>query len=265
MKTIIIGELLNSSNKKIRSMFGTGDLDSLLDIADSQVRAGASYIDINTSLLMEREMEALITTGNEIRKKSGAGISVDSPDPKVLMEGARVFGPECIVNSITCDDETLKLVLPVVFSSGSQVIVLLKDRNGIPPTADGRLKLAGKASEAASREKLPQDKLFFDPVFSPVATEKKGLVIALETIRMLKELYPGSHRVGGLSNISFGLPLRRLLNRTFLSMAVSHGIDTVICDPTDIGLIETLRASEAITGIDPGCRQLLSYFRSSGK
>jgi len=265
METIIIGERLNSSNKRIRSMFETGDMDSLLEIADAQIKAGAKYIDINASMLMERERDALVDTGTEITRRYGAMISVDSPDPAVLMEGARIFGKGCIVNSITCDDEALELVLPVVSSTGSGVIVLLKDRNGIPATAAERITLARKASEAASREKLPEDRLFLDPVFSPVAMEKRGLVVAIETLRMLKELFPGSHRIGGLSNISFGLPLRKLLNRTFLAMATSNGLDAVICDPTDAGIIETLRASEALTGVDPGCRRLLAHFRASGK
>lgn len=265
MRTIVIGERLNSSNRKIRSMLESGDLKPLLDIADAQIAAGAEYIDLNTSLLMERELEALLSTGAEIRKRSGAKISVDSPDPGVLVEGSRVFGADCIVNSITCDDEPLGRVLPAVSSAGSAVIVLLKDKNGIPAEAGGRLKLAEKAFKAAAGEKLPPEKIFFDPVFSPVATEKKGLAAALDTLRMLKESFPGSHRIGGLSNISFGLPLRKLLNRTFLSMAVSHGLDAVICDPTDEKLMEALRASEAVAGLDPGCRGFLSFFRSSAK
>ena len=246
-------------------MLESGDLKPLLDIADAQIAAGAEYIDLNTSLLMERELEALLATGGKIRKRSGAKISVDSPDPGVLVEGSRVFGADCIVNSITCDDESLGRVLPAVSSAGSAVIVLLKDTAGIPPAADGRLKLAERAFEVAAHEKIPPERLFFDPVFSPVATEKKGLSIALDTLRMLKESFPGSHRIGGLSNISFGLPLRKLLNRTFLSMAVSHGLDAVICDPTDEKLMEALRASEAIAGLDPGCRGFLSFFRSSAK
>lgn len=265
MKTIIIGERLNSSNRKIRSLLESGDMKALLDIADAQVAAGAEYIDLNTSLLMERELETLVSTGKEIRKRLGAKISVDSPDQEVLIEGSRFFGGDCIVNSITCDDEPLGRVLPAVSSAGSAVIVLLKDASGIPPAADGRLKLAEKAIEAAAGEKIPAERIFFDPVFSPVATEKKGLSVALDTLRMLKQSFPGSHRIGGLSNISFGLPLRRLLNRTFLSMAVSHDLDAVICDPTDEKLMEAMRASEAIAGLDPGCRALLSYFRSSGK
>ena len=112
---------------------------------------------------------------------------------------------------------------------------------------------------------MPPEKIFFDPVFQPVATGSEGLGTALATLRALTAELPEYHRVGGLSNVSYGLPKRKVVNSAFLSMAVSHGLDAVICDPTDGKLVDNIKASEALAGIDPGCLRYLKHYRAGRK
>jgi 5-methyltetrahydrofolate--homocysteine methyltransferase len=264
-ETIIIGEKLNSTNSKIRKIFENRDLDSLLATAGEQIEAGASWIDINAAMLMERELETLLWAGGAILEKFDKGVSADSPDVHVLEKCAAEFGERCIVNSLTADEELLTKMLPVLSRVGAGVIIMLKTEDGIPPRADERLGLAREAVNIAADSGIEPGRIFFDPVFQPVATGSEGLGTALATLRALTSELPGYHRIGGLSNVSYGLPKRKVVNGAFLSMAVSHGLDAVICDPADARLVDMLKASEALTGIDPGCLRFIKHYRAGNK
>lgn len=264
-ETVIIGEKLNSTNAKIRRIFENRDLDALLSIAGAQIEAGASWIDINAAMLMDKELDSLLWAGKAILEKFDKGVSADSPDIAVLEKCAAEFGERCIVNSLTADEEILVKLLPILSQAGAGVIIMLKTVDGIPPRADERLGLAREAAQIAAANGMPQEKIFFDPVFQPVATGSEGLETALSTLRALSSEMSDFHRVGGLSNVSYGLPKRKVVNNAFLSMAVSHGLTAVICDPTDGTLVNTLKASEALAGIDPGCLRFLKHYRESRK
>jgi cobalamin-dependent methionine synthase I len=264
-ETIIIGERLNSTNSKIRKIFESRDAEALLAIASAQAEAGASWIDVNTAMLMDREMDTLLWACKAILEGSDRGVSADSPDTAVLERCAAEFGERCIVNSLTADGEILGRMLPILSQSGAGMIVMLKTAAGIPPRADERLELAKEVASAAAASEVPPEKIFFDPVFQPVATGSEGLVTALETLLALTAELPRHHRIGGLSNVSYGLPLRKTVNSAFLAMAVSHGLDSVICDPTDSRLVELLKASEALAGTDPGCLRFMKHYRRARK
>jgi 5-methyltetrahydrofolate--homocysteine methyltransferase len=261
-ETRIIGERINSSNTKVKQMFTERNAAMLLDMTREQVAGGASYIDINASLLMTGERDALFWAVDTIGDVLDVGISIDTPDTELLLEAASRCGRRSIVNSFTSDEDLLSASLPSIADAGAGVIVMLKNAEGIPPTAEGRMRLAEIVAGIVSRCGVDPRMVYLDPVFSPIATTPSGLTVALETLRRLKEAYGGFQLIGGLSNISFGLPLRRLLNRTFLAMALSSGLSAVICDPTDRRLMDTLSAAEAIVGGDPGCRRYLQRYRS---
>ena len=262
---IVIGERLNSSNPAVKRLLRERDTSAFLQLAEAQVAGGASFIDLNAAMLMKDEENTLIWGARCIIEELGAKVSLDSPKLDILLKVIGHFGSDAVLNSLMSDEDALSRAVPVLADSGAGVIVMLKGREGIPGTIDGRLRLAEKAASKISNAGIPAEKVFFDPVFSPLATSQSGLNIALETFVELRRHYPDFQRIGGLSNISYGLPLRRLINRTFLSMAVSSGLTAVICDPTDARLMETLRASEVIIGLDPGCREFLQYYRKMKK
>jgi 5-methyltetrahydrofolate--homocysteine methyltransferase len=264
-ETVIIGEKLNSSNSRIKKIFEHRDVDTLLSTAESQIDGGASWIDINAAMLMDKELDNIFWAGRAILDRYGCGVSADSPDISILEKCASEFGERCIVNSLTADEEILEKMAPVLSSTGAGAIVMLKTSDGIPPRADERLGLAREAVEIMSESSVDAGKIFFDPVFQPVATGSEGLGVALETLSALAKELPDYHRIGGLSNVSYGIPKRKVVNRAFLSMAISHGLTAVICDPTDVGLIDTLKAAEALAGIDPGCLRFLKHHRDSKK
>jgi 5-methyltetrahydrofolate--homocysteine methyltransferase len=264
-ETLIIGEKLNSTNAKMRKIFENRDIDELLAVAEAQIEGGASWIDINAAMLMDKELDAVLWAGKAILERFDRGISADSPDMGVLEKCAAEFGERCIINSLTADEELLGRMIPILSQTGAGVIIMLKTTDGIPPRADERLCLAREAAEMAEESGVPSSRIFFDPVLQPVATGSEGLETALSTLRSLAGELPDFHRVGGLSNVSYGLPKRKVVNRAFLSMAVSHGLTAVICDPTDGSLIDTLKAAEALAGVDPGCLRFLKHYRASKK
>jgi cobalamin-dependent methionine synthase I len=262
---LLIGEKLNSSNPAVKTILGERDEESLIESAQSQLDCGASFIDLNASMLMGDEADALSWGARIITERLAAGISLDSPNVDLLLDLTARFGERAMLNSLTCDEEVLEKALPVLSKAGAAAVVILKDRTGIPPTVDGGLELAERAARRIAPSGIDPRKVFFDPVFAPVAASPDGLRRALQTTAALGKAHPECQRVGGLSNISYGLPMRRLLNRTFLSMAVSHGITALICDPTDARLKETLVAAEAVAGLDPGCRDYLHFYRTRGR
>ena len=260
--TVIIGERLNSSIPASRTILESRDEEALRGLAEAQVAAGASWIDVNASMLREEERDTILWAGGLLMEHTEVGISADSPDPRILEECARAFGRRCLLNSVTADDQAIGGMLPAAATAGASIIVMLKTDAGIPGTAVGRIDLAAAVSRRCVDAGLPPDRLFLDPVFQPIATGA-DLRVVLETLDLLAAEFPDHHRVGGLSNVSFGLPLRRLVNRTFLAMAVSRGLTAVICDPTDRRLIDLLAAAEALAGLDQGCRRLLRRYRDS--
>ncbi len=258
---LLIGERINSTNKRVRRILETRDERGLEQLARDQVTGGASFIDINASMLMTGEKPALRWAAGCITTSTDAGVSLDSPSIDLLLEVLPEIDGAVILNSFTCDDEPLERAFAAVAGYDASVIIMLKSRGGIPETIEGRMRLAARVADAAHVAGVSPYRIYIDPVFSPIATSANGMRVVLGTLAALAAEYPGYHRIGGLSNVSYGLPMRRLTNRTFLAMALSHGLDAVICDTTDTALTETVMVSEALLGLDPGCRHFLQSYR----
>ena len=259
---LIIGELLNSSNTRIRDIFDRRDEKSLLEVAEAQITAGASALDLNASMLMADEREGLLWAARTVRTEYGTVVSLDTPDTELLIDMAAQFTDGAILNSFTADEGQIELAIQTAARTGCSVIIMLKSGEGIPETAMMRLGLASMVASVARRAGVDTSRLLLDPVLTPLATARHGLGVALETIEGLDRNFPNFRTVAGISNVSFGLPRRKLVNRTFLAMALARGLDAAICDPTDPEIIGTLRAAEAVTGTDPGCRGFLAHHRS---
>ena len=261
---LIIGERLNSSNPSIKEIFEERDEAKLLAMAEAQVSAGAFALDLNAGLLMEKEREALLWAARTIRSELDTVISLDTPQSDILLGSAEEFGKGAILNSFTADEGEVEKAVEASVRAGASIIIMLKSRDGIPATVMSRLELASRVSAIVGRAGLDASRVFLDPVLMPLATAQEGLEVALDTIEGLRDNFPNFRSVGGISNVSFGLPRRRIVNRVFLAMAISRGLDAAICDPTDPDIIWTLKAAEAASGSDPGCKAFIAHHRSSG-
>lgn len=258
---LLIGEKLNSSRSEAKRIFAARDGEALLALARAQIEGGASFVDLNAAMLMDGEEEALRWAGRLLRERLGARVVFDGSDAALLARLAAEFGEGCIVNSLPCDDEPLGASLAALSRAGAGAVVMLKDRAGVPASPGGRVALADLAVRRARESGIPPGRILLDPVVMPAATGG-GLLVALETLREVTARHPDYGRIAGLSNVSFGLPERALVNRTFAAMLVASGATALICDTTDRELARTLAAAEAIAGADPGCKRYLSAYRA---
>ena len=166
-----------------------------------------------------------------------------------------------MINSVTLDPDRLDRVLPMVAESGAKVIGLCQSDRCTAMETGEKLEMAGRLIEAAGTAGVPLDDLYIDPLVHPIATDTQSALNTMNGIRQIMEQFPGVHTTCGLSNISFGLPNRKLVNRTFLVGAIGCGLDSVIIDPTDKMLYGALRAGLMIAGKDEYCRAYIQAHR----
>ncbi|NQT90397.1 MAG: dihydropteroate synthase [Candidatus Omnitrophica bacterium] len=268
---IIIGERINSTRKTIREAIDKKDLPFLIKEAKAQLSCGASFIDINCATSMQHEADDLIWLITEVQNALGVQISIDSPNSAVIKAALGVHKGTPFINSITAEESKLKVFLPLIKESGSCAIVLTMDEKGMAPDAETKLRLAKRIVERAEEEGIARDNIFVDPLAKPVSTEPQEAAIFLDSLSRLKE--NGIKSIGGLSNVSFGLPARGLLNATFLKFAMDAGIDGAIIDPTGESIKTVLDnkelppeqfdlARKALLGEDPYAMNYIKAFRA---
>jgi len=244
---ILIGERINSTREDIRRAISERDEDFILNEARRQ--EVCDYIDVNASLL-EDEASSLIWLIEIIQSALDKPLSIDTPSPEALLEAIRVHRGRAIVNSISAQRERLEGFIPIIEEFKPKVIALLMDDEGIPEP-EGRVSIAEKIiSELTKRGIEPQD-IFLDPIIKPISVEPLSGIKALRTIRLLREKFPDFQIVIGLSNISYGLPRRRNINRAFIVPSIFEGVSALILDP-DRDTLSFIYASLALSGKDEG-------------
>jgi 5-methyltetrahydrofolate--homocysteine methyltransferase len=189
-------------------------------------------------------------------------LCVDSANPAALDAALplnRTGQP--MVNSITAESERLGGILPLVKKHGARVVALTMDDSGMPEDADGRVAVARALHERLSAEGVPDGDIFFDVLVRPVSTDPSQATHCLEAVRRIRAELPGVHFMCGMSNVSFGLPKRRILNRTFLTLLMAAGQDGVILDPTDADVTAALFATRALLGQDEYCMEYIGADR----
>ena len=183
-------------------------------------------------------------------------VCIDSSSPGTLAAAMGYVKQTPMVNSINADPARLDAFLPLIRGKGAPVIALALDesKTGMPKTIAERMENIRRIVEAASAYGIPEERLFIDPLVMSVATDDSAGATALEAIRAIREAYPAAHITGGLSNVSFGLPNRQLVNRTFLTLAIAAGMDSAVVNPVSRALVESLKATELLLGRDRFCR-----------
>jgi 5-methyltetrahydrofolate--homocysteine methyltransferase len=228
---IIIGERINSTRKSIKDAISRKDMDFLTDEAKRQLDSGASFIDINCAASMENETGDLTWLIKSLQQGLNCQISIDSPNAETIESAVKIHSGIPFINSITAEKDKLRRLLPVFKKTKSYIIALTIDENGMPNDVDGRITLAERIIKAVTEEGIERDSIYIDPLTKPISTEPDQPGYFLEAIRILKA--KKIKTIGGLSNVSFGLPKRSILNAAFLKLAIDAGIDAAIIDPTE--------------------------------
>ena len=259
---IIIGEKINSTLKAIRPAVESHDSGVIAATAKAQESAGAEFIDINAGVFKDSEAEHLAWLAQVVNGSCSARLAIDSPNPlamRAALEANCVKKP--LLNSITNETARFNAVMPLVREFDTAVVALTMDDSGMPETTKGRVDIAFTLIKRLTDCGMALGDIFVDPLIRPVGTGSHYGRIAFDTIAAITAEYPDVHVVGGLSNISFGLPERRLLNAAFLAAAVSYGLDSAILDPLDAQLMRFMYAAEALSGADDYCMEYISAYR----
>lgn len=259
---IIIGEKVNSTLKAVRPAIEKYDANYIQELARKQYEAGASFIDVNAGMFYEDEPERLEWLVKTIQEAIDAPFAIDSPNPKAVEKALMANkNGKPIINSITFEKERYDSILPLVLKYNTGIVALCMDDSGMPETVDDRVAIAEKLIENLSKLGVALQDIYIDPMVRPIGTGCHYGVVAIETIRKVKTEYPDVHITCGLSNISFGIPARKLMNQTFLVAAMTAGMDGAILDPLDKKLMSFLHAAEALLGKDEFCMNYMMKFR----
>ncbi len=259
---IIVGERINGTRTRIREAVTARDAAFITEEARRQAEAGADYIDVNAGTDPAREPEDLAWLVQIVQRSVGKPVCVDSPNVEALRAGLEASEGRALVNSASAEGGRAEAVLNLVKEHGARVVALTLDDTGLPKTAQQRIEIARRLAAKAEEVGLERDDIFIDPLARAVAVENEQGAELLEAVGGIRESLPGLHVICGLSNISFQMPSRRLLNRTFLAMAMAGGLDAAILDPLDGGLMATVCAAEVLLGRDEMCLGYIQAHRA---
>jgi len=259
---LIIGERINATRRPIARALEARDASVLQDEARKQADAGADVLDVNTALSPETEKDLMVWAVETIRAVTDAPLSIDSADPEVARAGLqRLPKGEAFLNSISAETGRLEGMLPLLEEFEPRVVALAMDDHGMPGSSEDRWRALATLFARTDAAGIPRDRILVDPLVRPVATNPEQAAQCLAMIRQVAERGQGAGTTLGLSNISFGLPERRHLNRTFLAMAAGAGLTGAILDPLEPGLMATVLASACLTGRDDYCMNYITAQR----
>jgi 5-methyltetrahydrofolate--homocysteine methyltransferase len=258
---IIVGEKINTSRESIARAVEEKDRDFIIGVAREQVDAGANYIDVNAGTFVERETEMLLWLVETIQSEIDTPLCLDSPNPEALSEAMKIHRGEPMINSISLEADRFDALLPVIKSSPCHVVALCMSETSMPTTIEDRVQVGSKLIEELTGAGSALEKIHVDPLVQPVAVDTEMGLAVLGAIKQIMAKYPGVNTICGLSNISFGLPARALINRNFLAVAMAYGLNAAILDPTDKRLMSTLRSVEMILGKDEYCEKFIEAFQ----
>jgi 5-methyltetrahydrofolate--homocysteine methyltransferase len=261
---IIVGELINSSRKAISEAIKSQDVQAIQQVAKDQRDAGANYIDINAGTFVGQESEYVNWMVQKVQEVVDGPCCIDSPDPRAIENALAVHKGTAMINSISLEKERFDALMPIVASHECQVIALCMSDDGMPETAEDRFAIAQDLVNSLVQKGVKVENIYVDPLVQPVSTNDSFGREFLKAIGMIMSQIPGVHTICGLSNISYGLPKRVLLNRTFMSMAIAQGLDGAIVNPLDRKMMAVIAASEALMGRDEFCMNYLNVYRANG-
>ncbi|MFO7557317.1 MAG: methyltetrahydrofolate cobalamin methyltransferase [Desulfobacterales bacterium] len=258
---LIVGELINASRKPVALAIKEQDSEAIGRLADDQYKNGADYIDVNAGVFVEKEADYLKWIVRNVQKESAVPCCIDSPNPDVIETALSVHQGRAMINSISLEKKRLDAMLPLVAGSDLKVVALCMGDEGMPETADERIAIAEELVNKLVQNNVPLDNIYVDPLVQPVATNKDYGVEFLTAIEQIMRTFDGCHTICGLSNISYGLPERKLLNQTFVSMAIEKGLDAAIINPLDKVMTGSISAALALSGRDDFCMNYIKAYR----
>ena len=258
----VIGERINGMFQNVKDAIRQQDAQVIRDLAARQVAAGAKALDVNVGPAVSDATGAMLWLAKTIREVTDVPVSIDTAKWSVMSAVVPQVPGEKILNSSKADPDILSKYVQLAVENGAGLIALTIDADGVPGNADKRVELGAQAITFAMEGGMDMDKLFVDPIILPVNVAQKNpadCMAAVAQLRMFAD--PPPHLVIGLSNLSQRCTNRQLINRTYLTMAMSHGLDAAILDPLDRELMDVVTTTELLLGKMIYCDSFLEAAR----
>lgn len=260
---LMIGEKINGTRKAVAAAIHSRDENFISELARRQFEAGAKYLDVNAGTLPDREPDDMTWLVKLTQAAAPeAVICLDSANPEALSAGLAVCDKTPMINSLSGEKARIEGVLPLAAKYGTELVVLGLDDKGIPATCEERMVIIRDLIARCHAQGLTDEKLYIDPLVLSIGTGTNNGLITLEAMATVKREFPQVHLTCGHSNISFGMPLRSMVNQAFMVLTVQAGLDSAIVDPENRDLVGMMLVAEALMGKDRHCMALNKAIRA---
>ena len=257
----IIGDRIDATRKYIAQAIVTRNRGFIRSEVMDQTASGADYLNVNAAIFGEDEEKHLHWVIEVVQEATELPLCIDSPNPAVIEKVLPLVKKRPIVNAITLASDRMDAMLRLVVAYGTRVIASCLASSGTAETADEKIEIADRMIRIITDAGVPLDRLYVDPLAYSLSTNIKSARATLCAIERIMQGYPGVHTTCCLSTVSYGLPARNLLHRTFLAAAMDRGLDSAIIDPTDSRLYAVIAAGNLIAGRDECCLNYIRAFR----
>ena len=259
-RPVIIGERINPTGKKrFKEALRTGDIEYILEQGIEQEEAGADMLDVNVGLPEINEPEMLETVMTRLQGVTALPLQLDTTNLEALERGLRLYHGKAMINSVNGKEESLETVLPLVAKYGGVVVGLALDEEGIPEDVEGRMRVAKKIYARAAEYGIPPEDIIIDGLAMTISTDDNSANVTLEVLRRVRDELHG-HSILGVSNISFGLPQRELINSFFFALAMKSGLSCAIINPNNEAMMAAYRSYLALSGLDRQCQGYIAEY-----
>ena len=260
-RPVIIGERINpTGKKKFKAALLQNDMDYILREGLKEEDQGAEILDVNVGLPEIDEPAMMLEAVTQLQSVTGLPLQIDTSDPAALENALRHYNGKAMINSVNGKRENLSQILPIVRKYGGVLVGLTLDEGGIPTDAEGRVRIAHKIYDAAASYGIPKKDIVIDALAMTISSDTSAALATLETLRRVKDELSG-HTILGVSNISFGLPARELINSAFLTMALQNGLSCAIMNPGNEAMMRAFRSACALLDMDPQCMQFIQAYK----
>ena len=259
-RPVIIGERINpTGKKKFKAALRENNIEYILAEGLRQEDSGAHILDVNVGLPEIDEPAMMGEVITRLQSVLALPLQIDTTDSAALERGMRLYNGKPMVNSVNGKQESIETVFPLVRKYGGVLVALVLDEQGIPATAEGRIAIARKIYEAADRYGVPREDIVIDGLAMTISSDSRSALVTLETLRRVRDEL-GGHSILGVSNISFGLPRREIVNAHFLTMAMQSGLSCAIINPGNEAMMQSYRAFLALQGLDENCMGYINTY-----
>ena len=256
---VLIGERINPTGKKrFKQALIEKDIDYILGEGINQQDKGVHILDVNVGLPDIDEKEMLVDSVCELQSVCDLPLQIDTSDAEAMEAALRRYNGKAMINSVNGKEESMKAIFPLVKKYGGLVVALTLDENGIPETAEGRVAIAQKILANAAEYGIDKKDIIFDPLAMTISADTKAAKVTLDSLRIIKEKL-GCHTSLGVSNVSFGLPARDIVNGVFFASALENGLSAAIMNPYSSEMMKTYFAFRALHNMDENCADYISF------